>query len=78
MPVVRSTLAARSGSKRRVDSESLKRAGTLYVLAADADQLVVEHTAVFDEELFATPAVLGGTVYLRTKSTLWAFGGGGG
>jgi outer membrane protein assembly factor BamB len=48
--------------------------GTLYVLDADADQLVVEHAATFDEELFATPAVLDGTVYLRSKETLWAFG----
>jgi len=48
--------------------------GTLYVIAADADTLVVEHTTTFDEELFATPAVLDGTIYLRTKSTLWAFG----
>ncbi len=50
--------------------------GTLYVLAADANELVVEHTATFDEELFATPAVLDGIVYLRTKTTLWAFGAG--
>ena len=39
-----------------------------------ADELVVQHTATFDEELFATPAVLDGTIYLRTKTTLWAFG----
>jgi outer membrane protein assembly factor BamB len=48
--------------------------GTLYLLAAEADGLVVEHTAVFDEELFATPAVLDGVVYLRSEATLWAFG----
>jgi len=48
--------------------------GTLYLLAADAPELVVEHTVTFDEELCATPAVLDGIVYLRTKSTLWAFG----
>jgi len=48
--------------------------GTLYVLAAEANELVVEHTTTFDEELFATPAVLGGIVYVRTKTTLWAFG----
>jgi outer membrane protein assembly factor BamB len=48
--------------------------GTLYVLAADADQIVVEHTATFDEGLFATPAVLDGIVYLRTATALWAFG----
>jgi outer membrane protein assembly factor BamB len=48
--------------------------GTLYVLAADAPELVVEQTIPFDEELFATPAVLDGVIYLRTKTTLWAFG----
>jgi outer membrane protein assembly factor BamB len=48
--------------------------GTLYLIDADADELVIQHTATFDEELFATPAVLAGTVYLRSKSTLWAFG----
>jgi len=48
--------------------------GTLYVLAADANELVVEHSVAFDEELCATPAVLGGIVYLRAKTTLWAFG----
>ena len=48
--------------------------GTLYVLDADAGELVVQHTVQFDEELFATPAVLDGTLYVRTKSTLWAFG----
>jgi outer membrane protein assembly factor BamB len=48
--------------------------GTLYLLAADAKELVIEHTATFDEGLFATPAVLGGIVYLRTPTTMWAFG----
>jgi len=48
--------------------------GTLYLIDADAQELVIEHTVTFDEELFATPAVLDGTVYVRTKSTLWAFG----
>lgn len=49
--------------------------GTLYVLDATADELAVRHTAVFDDELFATPSVLEGTVYLRSKRALWAFGG---
>lgn len=48
--------------------------GTLYLIDADADELVIEHTVAFDEGLCATPAVLGGIVYLRTTSTLWAFG----
>jgi outer membrane protein assembly factor BamB len=48
--------------------------GSLYVLAADAPELVVEQTVAFDEELFATPAVLDGVNYVRTKTALWAFG----
>lgn len=48
--------------------------GTLYVLDAGADEIRVRHEASFDEELFATPAVLDGKVYLRARSTLWAFG----
>lgn len=48
--------------------------GTFYVIAADSNELEIEHTVAFDEELFATPAVLGGVIYLRTKETLWAFG----
>jgi len=48
--------------------------GSLYMLKADGPDFVIEHSARFDEQLFATPAVLDGRVYLRTKSTLWAFG----
>lgn len=48
--------------------------GTLYLLAADAQELTIEHTATFPEGLFATPAVLGGIVYLRTATTMYAFG----
>jgi outer membrane protein assembly factor BamB len=50
--------------------------GTLYVLDAEADELTVTHSVEFDDELFATPAVLDGTVYLRSKTALWAFGAG--
>ncbi|MEM9798939.1 MAG: PQQ-binding-like beta-propeller repeat protein [Planctomycetota bacterium] len=48
--------------------------GTLYVLDAVSDELEVTHTATFDEGLFATPAVIGGRVYLRTPTAMWAFG----
>lgn len=48
--------------------------GALYVMRADAATLELVHTAQFDEALFATPAVLDGKVYVRTASTLWAFG----
>jgi outer membrane protein assembly factor BamB len=52
--------------------------GTLFLLAADAAELTIEHTVTFPEGLFATPAVLGGIVYLRTAHTLYAFGAAGG
>lgn len=48
--------------------------GTLAVLDAEADTLEVELEIAFGDELFATPAVVDGTIYLRSKSTLWAFG----
>ncbi|HEX6883527.1 MAG TPA: hypothetical protein VF530_09110 [Planctomycetota bacterium] len=48
--------------------------GTLYLLAAAAPELTVEHSVTFDEGLFATPAVLGGIVYLRTATSLHVFG----
>jgi len=48
--------------------------GALYVLRADTETFELVHTAQFGEPLFATPAVLDGKVYVRTASTLWAFG----
>ena len=50
--------------------------GTLYLLDAKADEMKVVHSASFDDELFATPAVIDGTVYLRSKHKMWAFGEG--
>ena len=47
-------------------------AGTLYVLEV-ADELKVVRTVEFDEQLFASPAVVDGTVYVRTTSALYAF-----
>ena len=32
------------------------------------------HEANFEDELFATPAVIDGVVYLRTKASLYWFG----
>jgi outer membrane protein assembly factor BamB len=48
--------------------------GTLYVVDADAQELAVKSALELGEELFATPAVLDDTLYVRTKSTLWALG----
>ena len=47
--------------------------GTLYLIDADAEELSVKLELQFDEELFATPAVVDGTLFVRTKETLWAF-----
>jgi outer membrane protein assembly factor BamB len=48
--------------------------GTLYVFAAEGSELVIEHTVAFEEGLYATPAIQGGVVYLRTPTVQWAFG----
>ena len=47
--------------------------GTLYVIDAEAEELTIEHEVVFDEPLFGSPAILDGTIYLRTTGTMWAF-----
>ncbi|MEM7199403.1 MAG: PQQ-binding-like beta-propeller repeat protein [Planctomycetota bacterium] len=47
-------------------------AGTVYVLEA-ADELKIAREVAFDERIFATPAVVDGTVYLRTRQALYAF-----
>jgi outer membrane protein assembly factor BamB len=46
--------------------------GRLTVL--DADHWDVLHTADFGEPIYATPALVDGRVYLRTKSRLYCFG----
>lgn len=47
--------------------------GTLYVLDPE-DKLKVVTSVKFDEPIFATPAVVDGVVYVRTRSKLYAFG----
>ena len=49
--------------------------GSLFVLDAAAKELSIVHAVDFEEELYATPAVLAGKIYLRTQTTMWAFGG---
>ena len=34
----------------------------------------IAHTIKFGERIFATPAVIGDRIYLRTEKALWAFG----
>lgn len=48
-------------------------AGTVYVLKV-ADKVDVVHEVAFGEQLVATPAVVDGTVYIRTRTALYAFG----
>jgi hypothetical protein len=51
----------------------LSEAGLLTVLAAGR-QLETLHTADFGERCYATPALEGGRVWLRTERHLWCFG----
>jgi outer membrane protein assembly factor BamB len=48
--------------------------GRLTVLKAGGDQPEVLHEASFGERIFATPALVGDKLYLRTKTKLYAFG----
>jgi outer membrane protein assembly factor BamB len=50
----------------------LSQRGTLSVVSA-ADQWQVIHSAEFGEEVYATPALLDGRIYLRTSGHLYCF-----
>ncbi len=47
--------------------------GRAFVLKA-SDELEIVHDVQFDQEILATPAVVGDRLYLRTEGTMWAFG----
>ena len=47
--------------------------GTVSVVSAAADWEILAVNAL-DDEVFATPAVADGRLYIRTKSMLYAFG----
>jgi outer membrane protein assembly factor BamB len=47
--------------------------GRLTVLAAD-EGLEILHTADFQEDVYGTPAIVDGRIYLRTNSGLFCFG----
>lgn len=49
-------------------------AGKLTVVKAGGDKPEVLHQADFGSRIFATPALAGGNLYLRTATHLWAFG----
>ena len=48
--------------------------GELTVISAQADWQIL-HTSEFQEEVFATPALVDGRIYLRTAGHLYCFGG---
>jgi outer membrane protein assembly factor BamB len=48
--------------------------GRLTVVKAGGDKPVILHQASFGERVFATPALAGSRVYLRTQTKLYAFG----
>ncbi|MFT5288212.1 MAG: outer membrane protein assembly factor BamB [Planctomycetota bacterium] len=48
--------------------------GTMVVLKATADELEVVHSVHFEDGLFGTPAVLDGKIFMRTSTTMYAFG----
>lgn len=47
--------------------------GKLTVIKAGGDKPEVLHQADFRERIFATPALVGNKIYLRTEKYLWAF-----
>ena len=48
--------------------------GKLTVVKAGGDKPEILHQAEFGERIFATPAIAGDKLFLRTRSTLYAFG----
>ena len=50
--------------------------GTIFVLGT-GDELEIVARNQFDEGIFATPAIVANTMYLRTEGHLWAIGSGG-
>jgi outer membrane protein assembly factor BamB len=51
----------------------VSQSGVLVVLDADRDQAVLS-TGELDDEVYATPAIAGGRVFVRTRSALYCFG----
>ena len=48
--------------------------GKITVVKTGGDKPEILHQAEFGERIFATPALLGDKLYLRTATHLWAFG----
>jgi hypothetical protein len=47
--------------------------GKLSIVKASGDKPAIVHQAEFGERIFATPALAGKRLYLRTAEHLWAF-----
>ena len=63
--------AAPIGSDGKVYFAS--KSGVITVLKAGPDQQILS-TSELDDEIYATPAISGGRIYIRTRSSLYAFG----
>ena len=50
-------------------------AGKLTVVKAGGDKPEILHRSDFGDHILATPAIVGDSLYLRTKTKLYAFGG---
>ena len=46
----------------------------IVLVLEDGDEMKVLHEHKLGEEIYATPAIAGGVLYLRSKDHLWAFG----
>jgi outer membrane protein assembly factor BamB len=55
----------------------LSQRGTLSVVTAESEWKVI-HSAEFKEDVYATPAIVDGRIYLRTSGHLYCFGAAGG
>ena len=63
--------AAPIGSDGKVYFAS--KSGVITVLKAGPEQQILS-TSELDDEIYATPAIAGGRIYIRTRSSLYAFG----
>ena len=63
--------AAPVGSDGKVYFAS--KSGVITVLKAGGDQQILS-TSELDDEIYSTPAISGGRIYIRTRSSLYAFG----
>ena len=73
-PVDAITIPAGAPAQYKTLSPATKTLEQLTVVKAAGDKPEILHLASFGERIFATPALVGGRLYLRTQSKLYAFG----